>query len=174
MEASLQERVLAFVSEQTGVKPEKIRPATTLSHDLGIEGDDAVEFFEKFHTKFAVDLQELGRDWSFYFCPEGVPISGVLVVIIPMALIALVLVEMLPRVPEWLCSIAALVFWMFLIGFWGNWRERSAKTKRPQVAVQDLIDCAHSGVWMKTVPTDAVKRFARFRPYGGLASWFTR
>ena len=61
MEAPLQERVLAFVSEQTGVKPERIRPATTLSRDLGIEGDDAVEFFERFHTKFAVDLQELGR-----------------------------------------------------------------------------------------------------------------
>jgi len=73
MDASLQERVLAFVSEQTGVKREKIHLETTLSGDLGVEGDDAVEFFEEFRTEFAVELQELGRDWSFYFGPEGPP-----------------------------------------------------------------------------------------------------
>jgi hypothetical protein len=172
MEASLQERVLAFVSEQTGVKGEKIRLETTLSRDLGIEGDDAVEFFEKFRTKFAVDLQELGRDWSFYFCPEGLPISTALIVFVPAIPIALVLIQIFPRVPDWLWFIAALVFWVSLVGFWENWRER--KAKHPQVTVQDLIDCAHSGVWTKGVPADAVKRFAQYRPYGGLGSWFTR
>ena len=174
MEASLPERVLAFVSEQTGVKGEELRPETTLSQDLGVEGDDAVEFFEKFRTKFAVDLRELGRDWSFYFCPEGLPISTALIVFVPAIPIALALIKIFPRVPDGLWFIAAFVFWMSLVVFWGNWRERNAIVKRPQVTVQDLIDCAHSGIWTKGVPADALKRFAQYRRYGDLGSWFTR
>ena len=174
MDASLQERVLAFVSEQTGAKREKIHLETTLSGDLGVEGDDAVEFFEEFRTKFAVDLQELGRDWSFYFGPEGLPLSASIIIIIPPVLIGLALTRMFPRVPEWLWFITAFVSWMFLLVLWGNWRERNALVKRPQVMVQDLIDCAHSGVWMKAIPADAVKKFGQNRPYGGLGSWFTR
>jgi len=174
MEASLQERVLAFVSEQTGVKREKIRLETTLSHDLGIEGDDARELFEEFGRRFAVDLEELGRDWSFYFCPDGLPLSTVLILFVPAISIALILIQIFPRVPDWLWFIAALVFWAGLAGFWGNWRERKAKIKRPQVAVEGLVNCAHSGVWMKAVPGDTIKKSGKYRRYSGLSSWFTR
>jgi Protein of unknown function (DUF1493) len=174
MEASLQERVFAFVSEQTGVKQEKLRLETTLSRDLGVEGDDAVELFEEFRTRFAVDLQELWRDWSFYFGPEGLPLSASIIIFIPAVLIGLALTRMFPRVPEWLWFITAFVSWMFLLVLWGNWRERNVKIKRPQVSVQDLVDCVHSGAWTKAVPADAIKKFGQFRPYGGLGSWFTR
>jgi acyl carrier protein len=174
MDASLQERVLAFVFEQTGVKREKIHLETTLSGDLGVEGDDAVEFFEEFRTEFAVELQELGRDWSLYFGPEGPPLSASIIIIIPTVLIGLALTKISPRVPEWLSFITAFVSWMFLLVLWGNWRERNAKIRRPRVSVQDLVDCAHSGAWTKAVPADAIKKFGQFRPYGGLGSWFTR
>jgi Protein of unknown function (DUF1493) len=60
------------------VKSEKLRLTATLSGDLGMEGDDAVEFFEKFGTEFAVDLSDLHRDWKFYFFSEGVPLAAAL------------------------------------------------------------------------------------------------
>ena len=37
-----------------------------------MDADDAVEFFETFKTEFAVGLEEMGRDWSYYFEPDGV------------------------------------------------------------------------------------------------------
>jgi hypothetical protein len=48
MTDSIDERVYAFVAEERGVRREKLVSRTTLSHDLGMEGDDAVEFFEQF------------------------------------------------------------------------------------------------------------------------------
>ncbi|HEV7382412.1 MAG TPA: DUF1493 family protein [Dyadobacter sp.] len=43
---------------------------TRLSRDLDIEGDDAVDFFEKFEDEFKVDLSNLNLD--IYFHGEGV------------------------------------------------------------------------------------------------------
>ena len=88
-----------------------------------MEGDGAVEFFEEFGGRFAVDLEELGRDWSFYFCPEGLPVSTALIVFVPAIRVALVLIQIFPRVPGWLSFFAALVVWVSLASFWGNWRE---------------------------------------------------
>lgn len=47
----------------------KIDMQTTLSNDLGIEGDDAVIFFEKFDSEFKIDLT--GLDLNKYFHGEG-------------------------------------------------------------------------------------------------------
>jgi hypothetical protein len=80
---------------------------------------------------------------------------------------------MFPRVPEWLWFITTFVTWMSLLDLWGSWRERNAKVKRPQVMVQDLIDCTNSGSWTKAIPDDAIRKFGKFRPNGGLGSWFT-
>jgi hypothetical protein len=71
-----------------------------------MEGDGAVEFFEEFGGRFAVDLEELGRDWSFYFCPEGLPVSTALIVFVPAIRVALVLIQIFPRVPGWLSFFA--------------------------------------------------------------------
>lgn len=36
-----------------------------------MDGDDAVEFFEKFGKKFHVDLTALQDHWHDHFCSEG-------------------------------------------------------------------------------------------------------
>ena len=47
MQDSLSDRVYDLVAQKRGVR----REGTTLSHDLGMEGDDAVEFFEDFAAR---------------------------------------------------------------------------------------------------------------------------
>jgi len=69
--------------------------------DLGMDGDDAVEFFEAFGQTFSVDLARLWQHWHHHFAPEGI-------------------FQGLPfRGPE------------------------------IEITVQDLIDSAHAGRWLK-------------------------
>ena len=69
MNNELTQDVFAMVSEFTGVRSEKLTSTTTLFCDLGIDGDDAIEFFEEFGRTFRVDLTELNIE--NHFGPEG-------------------------------------------------------------------------------------------------------
>src|SRR5437773_2571583 len=66
------EAIRDFVVAECRVSEERLTPDTTLFDDLGIDGDDAIEFFEAFQQRFEVDLGsfELRR----YFGPEGWPL----------------------------------------------------------------------------------------------------
>jgi acyl carrier protein len=65
MNSDLKARVLAMVSEFTCVQPLEITQETTLFYDLGIDGDDAVEFFEEFERAFRVDLTDFKIEKHF-------------------------------------------------------------------------------------------------------------
>jgi hypothetical protein len=71
MSDELQSAVFAFIQNERRCKPHEIALDRSLNLDLGMDGDDAVEFFEAFAEKFGVDLTELGEEWSRYFGPEG-------------------------------------------------------------------------------------------------------
>jgi len=51
------------------VRVEKLRPETTLSGDLGTDGDDGVELLEGFGRKFSVDMSSC--DPRSLFRPRG-------------------------------------------------------------------------------------------------------
>jgi hypothetical protein len=70
---SLPEQVIAFVAAQSGVNQNDLRGTTTLLSDLGIDGDDADDFFTAFAATFIVDLSCLSL--SAHFGPEGLPFS---------------------------------------------------------------------------------------------------
>lgn len=52
----ISKKVKAFVAQQTGARVEEIVVQTELVKELGVDGDDAIEFFEKFSEEFQVDL----------------------------------------------------------------------------------------------------------------------
>lgn len=58
-----------FVIKQSAVTDEEITSATSLADDLGISGDDAVEFIVAFGKAFNVDISQFRI--SDYFKPEG-------------------------------------------------------------------------------------------------------
>jgi hypothetical protein len=146
---SIEERVYALLVEEVGVPREKLAANKTLSHDLGMEGDDAVEFFEKFGHEFRVDLSSLYEDWSKYFAAEGMSPTVVLVMLGPGALIGFGMEQLLASLPTWICFSVGMLIW--LVPFFYFVRRRSRRAL--QINVQDLIDCANEGRWSKLPPT---------------------
>jgi hypothetical protein len=157
----VQGRVLALVSEATGVKLEKLQLTSTLSGDLGMEGDDAVEFFEKFGREFAVDLTDLDRDWKFYFSPEGVPIATALLVAIPPVGIAIVLERFFPRLRGIVALGIGALLWLAVLVKWNRWRYKDS----PQITIEDLVQSASSGKWTKALPEKLLRRMNKPRFY---------
>lgn len=58
-----------FVIKQSCVEDEEITSATRLADDLGLSGDDAVEFIMAFGKAFNVDISHFMA--ADYFEPEG-------------------------------------------------------------------------------------------------------
>ena len=170
----IEERVYALVAEERGMSREKLAPGTTLNYDLGMEGDDAVEFFESFGKEFGAGLQRLHEDWHCYFSPEGVTLGAGLLFAIPGSIIAIGLIKLFPRLPDWLCFVLGFVAWFVALAAWGHWR---SKELFAQITIQDLVDCAKAGSWTKNVPLEirprAAKRLASYESYGGPHHWFS-
>jgi acyl carrier protein len=69
---TIEDEVFDFVAKERGIKREKLKLSDWLLVDLGMDGDDAVEFFDKFEKQFEVDLTYLQEHWNEYFGPEGI------------------------------------------------------------------------------------------------------
>ncbi len=71
------DKVKAFTSELAGIKEESILETSSVEKDLGIYGDDAVEYILAFGKKFNVDVSNFMA--ADYFSPEGIDIIGAVV-----------------------------------------------------------------------------------------------
>ena len=69
MAIALQESLIEFVSIQRNINPARLSAETRLNHDLGIDGDDGIEFMAAFSSQFDVNLSAF--ESSKYFGPEG-------------------------------------------------------------------------------------------------------
>ncbi|MEW5251516.1 DUF1493 family protein [Microbulbifer sp. 2201CG32-9] len=69
------DQVKAFFSEELCIPVEKIHANSSLFHDFGVDGDDAIEILGKFSVNFGVDISSINLD--DYFGPEAAanPIS---------------------------------------------------------------------------------------------------
>ncbi len=76
----VEHRVKEFVAETAGVRVGRLHLDTTLLGDLGIDGDDANDFFIEFRDRFNVDVSSL--DLSEHFGPEGWPWWGILLPVV--------------------------------------------------------------------------------------------
>ena len=66
----LQKKVISFVSSFIGIRSESLHMESSLFHDLGVDGEDAVELLEAYSNKFNVDVREF--PFLEYFGNEGV------------------------------------------------------------------------------------------------------
>jgi hypothetical protein len=69
---TLESQIIDFAAHETGVRANNVAIGTRLLQDLGMDGDDAVEFFNLFSDKFNVDLSRLLQHWHHHFGPEGI------------------------------------------------------------------------------------------------------
>jgi acyl carrier protein len=138
--AELEERISALIVARTGTKPERVQLTSRLAQDIGMDGDDAVEFFKKFGEEFHVDLRTLGEHWHQHFAPEGGPSLGFVFVVLGTVILGSLLHRVLLQIPGWAWMIALLgaLLWVYNKSF--------AKPSIP-ITVQDLVDAAASGKW---------------------------
>jgi len=59
-----------FVSEFSGYSKDKLNGMTEIVNDLGIDGDDGIEFIDTFSEKFNVDFPN-GFEYADFFDGEG-------------------------------------------------------------------------------------------------------
>jgi acyl carrier protein len=71
MKESVLEEVKALVAECCSVSRKGLSAETSLNDDLGVDGDDGVEFMQAFSERFAVDL--LAFPYAKHFGPEATP-----------------------------------------------------------------------------------------------------
>ena len=81
MNTELLNEVIAFVAEYWGEPKSRLFAETSVNNDLGMDGDDGLEFMEAFSRRFAVDLGTFPYD--NYFGPEAAanPISIIVAMI---------------------------------------------------------------------------------------------
>ena len=63
------EAVIDFVCERRLVPREQVSADTSLSWDLGLDGDEAIEFLEEYSERFSVDVSQF--EFSKHFGGEG-------------------------------------------------------------------------------------------------------
>jgi hypothetical protein len=142
----VEERIINLIVEVTGIQRKRVQLSSRLVDDIGIDGDDAIDFFERFGQKLHVDLDVLYEHWDNHFCPEGfggVSI-GYLVVIGASVVVGGLVHEAVSRIPVWLPMIGVIVlsFWI-----WGKFFVEHQPAKTP-ITVQDLVAAAGSGKWV--------------------------
>jgi hypothetical protein len=154
----LEKQITAFIVEETGVKRKRVELASRLAQDVGMDGDEAGEFFKKFCEKFHVDLTLLYDHWPQHFSPEGTGMTpGCLIGIFVSVAVGAVLHEFVKRLPAWAWMIAVLpvIGWIYTRFF----LDREPDDAKVPITVQDLVDAARSGKWVrKYESTDGLLR----------------
>lgn len=62
-----QSDVIDLVAHERGLPSEKVHLSDRLLHDLGMDGDDAVDFFNSVHERFETNLTHLHENWGEHF-----------------------------------------------------------------------------------------------------------
>lgn len=75
MNMALLNEVTAFVVEYWGEPKSGLSAETSINDDLGMDGDDGLEFMEAFSRRFAVDLAAFPYDNYFGVEASATPIS---------------------------------------------------------------------------------------------------
>jgi acyl carrier protein len=134
--------VIGLLADERGLPREKVQPSARLLHDLGMDGDDAVDFFNSVHERFGTDLTNLYEDWSNHFGPEGFSCwNGV--IILPAALVGGLIAGAadLSAFSGVVVTITLLGAWVWAIRRWGP------PDKIVPVTVSDVIAAVENGAW---------------------------
>lgn len=139
----LEARIHALILQQTDIR----RPfcdTDELLDDLGLDGDDAVEFFDAYAETFSVDLTPLHARWRDHFGPEGFPLSFGLGMVLVGTTVSVPLILM--GLPEWLVfalGMTAAFGWLIGLRAWPLARG----PRLVPITVSDLIHAARIGRW---------------------------
>ncbi|MES2442535.1 MAG: hypothetical protein V4574_06860 [Pseudomonadota bacterium] len=139
----IEREVLQLVVDQTGVRADKVTLETRLLHDIGMEGDDAVEFFAAVRERFGTDLDALEADWARHFGPEPGCLTGA--AIVPGAAVGAAIAIALGLPDFWGALLAVATG---VASIWAMTRF-SGEPKAAPVTVADVAAAVAAGAWPK-------------------------
>ena len=134
--------VMEILALERGLSADRIERSSRLLQDLGMDGDDAVDFFITLHERFGTDLSALQERWSDYFGPEGFSCWNGLV-ILPVAVIGGVVAAQLrlTAVGGVAIAVGLLAAWLWAMRKW------SPPNKMKPITVEDVIVAVEAGAW---------------------------
>lgn len=141
---------MQLLAENRGVEVDAIEPDARLLHDLGMDGDDAVDFFVQVGGMFSTDLSELFRHWSEHFNGEGTTLRECAGLLIPTGL-GMVTAPLLHLGRSLALSLLFVILWSWALRCWPLTR----KPKLP-IMVADVLEAVRGGRW--AVPYDGSRR----------------
>lgn len=138
----MQSQVIDLVAQERGLPRDKVHLSSRLLQDLGMDGDDAVDFFNSVHERFGTDLTHLYELWGDYFGPEGFSCWNGLV-IMPAAVIGGVAAGLLGlgALAGFGITIALLVLWFWTMKKWGP------PDRMKTITVAEVVDAVETGAW---------------------------
>jgi acyl carrier protein len=141
MASNLEAEVIDVLAHERGLPRERIQLSDRLLQDLGMDGDDAVDFFMSLHERFGTDLTHLQEHWSEHFGPEGMSCWNALL-IIPLGLVAGLLAAF-AHSTFWgiVAAVAIFVAWVWVMHRWGP-RDRMVP-----ISVSDVVAAVEAGEW---------------------------
>ena len=150
-EDALVEQVLAFTAERTGCHERELSLGVRLAQDIGMDGDDAVEFFEKFADRFKVDITELQKNWDKHFGPEaGLAPSGSLGVVVSFFMgactIGWILSKYVPALALWAWITVVMIFGVEVVFVYQWWFGKEDPCL--PITIRDLVEAARTGCWI--------------------------
>jgi hypothetical protein len=134
--------VMDLVDHERGLPREQVQLSDRLLQDLGMDGDDAVDFFNSLHERFGTDLTQLHEGWSEHFGSEGFSCWNGLV-IIPAAALAGVVAGIAGLSQFWgvVMAVVLLAAWLWGMRRWGP------PDRLVPVTVQDVVAAVEAGAW---------------------------
>lgn len=144
--------IVALIAKKTGLEASAIHPDSRLAQDLGMDGDDAAEFFEDFGAKFHVDLSMLANHWGEHFHGEVRAMTpGCVAVICVSAAGGGLLHSIFDTLPVWAVVLANLA----VLGWVYNRFFAKPDVSKLAITVRDLVEAARSGKWIIHSPKPA-------------------
>jgi hypothetical protein len=107
-----------------------------------MDGDDAVEFFERFRQEFQVDLADLDIHWNQHFVREGGPNFAVMIVIGLCVTAGFWFRHGIGIFPGWAWGIVLIAIAVLI-------HQTLTKDTMIPVTVGDLVESVRSGRWNK-------------------------
>jgi acyl carrier protein len=134
--------LLEMLAKDRGLAPAKIDASSRLLQDLGMDGDDAVDFFLSLQERFGTDLTALQGRWSDHFGPEGFSCWNGLI-IMPAAVIGGVSAGLfgLGAVGGIIITVALLALWLWMMKTWGS------PDRLQPITVAQVIAAVEAGAW---------------------------
>lgn len=142
--ASLEERVSLFVARRLGRNPRRMELGQRLREDLGLNDDEAIEFFEAFSAHFHVDVDALfSRYWARHFGVYGLSWGSLILMFLTAASAGFLAGYGVPR-EAWLLWLSVAL--LELVVFQGL-PFLSPELNLAPIRVSDLVRAAKHGFW---------------------------